>query len=122
MYIVESGHTYQLECFDGFETLFLTFVKREGEKYPGNVGTHPGTNCQDVLRVLIDRIKYLDGQIPDATNSYALKNLRYAIYYMELRAAKRHGRILPEFPIDEIELQSTCPKCGHVGCIGQCRA
>jgi hypothetical protein len=48
--VVEPGHTYQLECFDGCEALFLTFMKREGVLYPGNVGMHPGTNIQEVLR------------------------------------------------------------------------
>jgi hypothetical protein len=95
--------------------------KREGPGYPGNVGSHPGTNIQEVLRVLIDRLKYLNNQIPDNHNSLALSDLREALWFLEHRAAERHGRFLKVWPW-EIELEPTCRKCGHIGCDGTCHA
>jgi hypothetical protein len=72
------------------------------------------------LRVLIDRTKYVDRQIHDEHNDTTLYHLRRAILQLELRAAKRHKRMLPLLNLDEIELQPVCEKCGHIGCGGEC--
>src|ERR1700757_5337799 len=88
---LDPGHVYQLNDIDGSGHQFLTFVKREGAGYPGNVGHYPGTIIQDVLRCCIDRLKYVDNQISDIRNDLAIKHLRTAIYNLESRAAERHG-------------------------------
>ena len=88
-------------------------MKREGKGYPGNVGHYAGTNCQEVLRVLIDRVKYLEGQIPCRENSLIISSLRTALWHFESRAADRHNR---EFCVeaDGIELLLTDLKDGHI--------
>lgn len=51
MRVVDPGHVYDLVSLDGGQVHRLTFVKRLGERYPGNVGfPHAGTNMQEVLR------------------------------------------------------------------------
>lgn len=120
MRVIDPGHEYLLNSLDGGEPVLLTFVKREGEGYPGNIGHHPGTNLQEVLRALIERVKYLNNQIPDARNWHVLLYLREALFELEQRAAERHGRVLSYFKLDEIEFQLTCSKCGHIGCHGEC--
>jgi hypothetical protein len=127
--VVDPGHVYELEWLDGEpDTLVtvdtLTFVKREGPGYPGNVGRHSGTTIQEVLRALIDRMKYVDNQIPHLDNKRTLQSLRFAILFLEMRAAERHGRELtvnqcPEL-FDRIEDLPVCPKCLHIGCEGDC--
>lgn len=134
MKIIEPGHIYELDWLDGipplecdisewdFLTPTLVFVKREGDKYPGNTGHHPGTNIQEVVRALIDRVKYLDGQIEHPRNTFVLQHLRAVIYQLEMRAAQRHNREL-KLSADEvfnIEIVETCKKCGHIGCQGEC--
>lgn len=119
---IDEGHDYLLASFDGNWPQRLTFMKREGEGYPFNVGSHPGTNCQEVLRALIDRVKYLDRQIQCAANVSIIDHLRLALRDFELRAAHRHGRTLPLFELSEIELQPTCAGCGHIGCNGTHKA
>lgn len=133
MKVIDPGHEYRLDFLDGKGlqcTVYLsgerhvvrndtlTFVKREGEGYPGNVGHHAGTIIQEVLRVLIDRLKYVDNQIPCAETKNAMEDLRSAIIWLERRAAGRHGREVSF--TSEVELQSTCPKCLHIGCEGGC--
>ena len=102
MKVIDPGHVYQLDWLDvdpnahldastahalgGWDGTDLVFVKREGPGYPGNVGRHPGTNMQEVLRALIDRVKYLDNQIPDVRNGRILDHLRLAICWVEQRA------------------------------------
>lgn len=129
MKILEPGHQYQLDIFDKEDKNvrfgWLMFMKRIGEGYPGNTGApHSGTNCQEVLRVLIDRVKYLnDVNIPDLRNKIILSNLRAALLQFEMRAYERHGydKTYPDLWrklfVEEIETLPTCSKCGHIICL-----
>lgn len=125
MKVLDPGHDYLLDILDApsdhSRPERLTFVKREGDGYPGNVGHYAGTNIQEVLRALIDRVKYLDGQIPCSENRIVLGNLRTALVLLEVRAARRHYRSADTILLlTEPELATTCTKCGHVGCGGEC--
>lgn len=123
MKVVDPGHLYELATLDGDSPpLFLTFVKRKGEGYPGNVGSHPGTTTQEVLRALIERTEYVDNQIPDHANVALLDCLRDAIWHLEERAARRHGRPFNVVSQPGIENLPTCGKCHHIGCEGTCRS
>ena len=66
MKVLDPGHDYALNVLDGLLGEFerLTFVKRDNppEKYPGNNSAHPGTTIQEVCRVLIERLRYVNGQ------------------------------------------------------------
>lgn len=123
MKVLDPGHKYLLASYDGVEYQELTFVKREGMGYPGNVGHYAGTNIQEVLRVLIDRVNYLNTQIYSVHNEIVLGFLRGAIYELEERAARRHNRTLTfdpySDPVENIETLPTCPTCGHIECKGE---
>jgi hypothetical protein len=129
--VIDPGHTYHLRSLDlpigerGFA--MLKFVKREGPRYPGNRGHHSGTTTQEVLRALIERSEYVNGQIADPANVLVARHLRECIWLLEERAARRHGRKLPlslstinAGGVDRIETYPTCPKCNHIGCEGSC--
>lgn len=127
MRVIDPGHVYALSWLDLYDDEsmpsedLLVFVKREGKKYPGNQGHHPGTTTQEVLRALIDRTKYVNNQIPDKRNKHIIDDLREAMFHLEARAAERHNRFLPiHFKIAEIENMETCKQCGHIGCDGSC--
>ena len=117
MKTLDAGHTYLLDSIDGDIQQTLTFVKREGSGYPGNVGHYPGTIVQEVLRACIDRLKYVDNQIPNMANELCLSHLRSAIFNLENRAAQRHGKklIITRTEFNKIE---TLPvgKNGHLLC------
>lgn len=125
MRVLDPGHKYALSQLDGTGEELLTFVKREGDKFPGNVGHYTGTNLQEVLRACIDRIGYVDNQVPHNSNKIVARHLRNCIRLLEERAARRHGR-LPDwrlyegdnYPVtnDQIEYLPTCSHCGHIGC------
>lgn len=123
MRIIDPGHAYALRQLDGNAEEFLTFVKREGLGYPGNQGSHPGTNLQEVLRCLIHRLKYLDNQIHCKENWAVIARLRESIRLLEQRAADRHGRQHPRTikKRTDIENEPVCDFCGHIGCEGRCR-
>lgn len=121
MNVRDPGHDYVLASLDGDAPQRLTFVKREGPGFPGNIGSHPGTTSQEVLHALIDRGEYVNNQIPCAETEAATELMKGALLLLELRAARRHGRVPRAFAtLDEAMQGETCPRCGHVGCEG-CR-
>ena len=120
MKVLDPGHKYKLQTIDGTNQYheralnILQFVKREGPGYPGNTGSYPGTILQELWRAEIDRIKYLNNQIPCPENYDCIKHLRMCIYALEIRAAKRHDKVFILPTIVDIESIPTCPKCGHI--------
>ncbi len=126
MKVIDSGHKYLLEVYDGdgTETIAITFMKREGPGYPSNVGHYSGTNCQELLRVFIDRVKYLNKQIPCADNQRILEHTRRAFLEFERRGAMRHGDTelepLQLWDVEDVpvELIPHCRVCGHIRCFG----
>ena len=120
MTVVDTGHTYLLQVLDGeSKASILRFVKRKGDKYPGNEDSYPGTTLQEVLRACCERVRYVDNQIPCEENRGVLGHLRECIHLLEVRAAKRHGRS-SLIELDEAEFDKLCKKCNHVGCKGEC--
>ncbi len=116
MKIIDPGHTYELSRLDGHGVETLRFVKREGEKFPGNVGSYSGTNCQEVLRVLINRCEYLNDQIQCAETESIIHLLNTSLFLFEVRAARRSGRSLSLKRLDGIRVIDCCPVCGHIQC------
>lgn len=115
MKVLDSGHRYELNLLDAEGKSELVFVKREGEGYPFNIGHYGGTTCQEVLRALIDRVKYLDAQISCPENQIILHGLRSALLGFETRASRRHNLNLV-ITNEEIELLPVCEVCGHIKC------
>ena len=115
MITLDEGHWYSLESLDGNMPQQLVFVKRQGDKFPGNTSSYPGTTSQEVLRALINRTKYVETQQHSFYNLIVLDSLRHALSALETRAIEIKGI---EFPIrtDNIEDWPTCKHCGHVAC------
>jgi hypothetical protein len=121
MKILDPGHQYALASLDGSEEVVLTFVKRQGPSYPGNRGSHPGTTTQEVLRALIDRARYINGQIPCAETELSISLMETVVLLYEQRAARRHHRTLDIASVHDLDQIPTCAHCGHVACKGGCR-
>lgn len=116
MKILDAGHGYLLDSLDDGQRQELHFVKREGDNFPWNFGKYGGTNCQEVLRALIDRTEYLLKQKACTETEAALGCLKTALFLYEIRAARLHGRSLDLYSTDELRNTPTCKKCGHIGC------
>ncbi len=116
MKIIDAGHQYELDCLDGPDKQLLTFVKRMGDKFPFNTSAYSGTNCQEVLRVLIDRTEYLQKQKPCAETESIIGLLRSALLLFELRAARQHNKTLSLFSTNELISEKPCKECGHIKC------
>lgn len=93
MEIITPGHLYKLSQLDGSDSEELRFVKRTGNEL------WPGTINQEVIRALIDRVIFLDNQVPWSKNDEILYHLRMALVLHETRALERKvekGELLPE--------------------------
>ena len=120
MKVIDAGHLYELQMYSPvgeaskpFTKDYITYFKKIGENFPGNAGkAYSGVNCQEVLRVLIDRCKYLNNQKPCSETMEIISLLREALYQFEFRAARVKGALLP--PIINIEDVLPCDKCGHI--------
>lgn len=115
MNVIDHGHEYNLLILDGVMPQTLKFVKREGVKFPGNIGHHQGTTMQSVIRALIERVRYLNNQIADKRNCAVEARLHECLWLLEDRAAERHGLDF-DFRVEDIYEMPMCKHCGHVVC------
>ncbi len=118
MKVIDPGHRYELATLDSNGLPYpLQFVKRIGEKYPGNEPPAcAGTTLQEVLRALIDRATYVNGQIPCAETEAAIGLLSTALLLLEVRAKRVKGSVLEVDSLSAVVDAETCSKCGHVRC------
>lgn len=102
MKAISPGHIYDLDILDNEEPrskLIQMLTFRCSAKIHGPNRAHPGVTCQEVLRVLIDRVKYLEAEKPHEVNENIINALRIALMLFEKRALERHvidGKLNPE--------------------------
>jgi hypothetical protein len=87
MEVVDKGHVYDLNQLGG-GTQRLTFIKRSGGAVHYET-EWAGLQTQEVLRVLIDRTKYLNQILPCVETEDAIHYLRMALFMYEVRAWRR---------------------------------
>lgn len=118
MKVLDPEHSYDLDNLDvnpeiTASTQTIDFVKRIGEKYPGNTGEpHAGTTVQELCRVIVNRLQYTDAQKECEENHHCILHARMIIYYLEKRAYREHGVELDQ-DMRTIELVPTNSK-GHL--------
>lgn len=119
MKVIDRGHVYELGTLDGGVPQKLVFVKRfdpkDPSRFPGNFNAHPGTTLQNVIRALLERFRYLQGQIWCVENCVAIRMLRIVLWLLEFRASRRHGKFYAH-SITFAEVTPMCPECGHTDC------
>jgi hypothetical protein len=116
MKILDPGHEYLAEALDGGEPQKVTFVKREGPNYPGNIGAHPGILTQEHLRIDLDRALYMYAQGSCAETDIIINCLRTAIFAFEVRAARCRETAINLAHLADIDKEPTCAICGHIQC------
>ena len=91
MKIVKAGHRYMLDSVEGTEVSPLQFIDKE----PVSEGStelktvNDGTTNEEVLRVLIDRMQFLQAKMPCRENEIVLIDLHDALRLLEQRTASR---------------------------------
>jgi hypothetical protein len=98
---LDTGHLYEIANLapDGGPagTQQIRFVKRL--LVEGRTEQYPGTICQELLRVIIDRVQTLDKECPWPGNVAIVTKAREMLLLFEIRALERKlskGEIVPE--------------------------
>lgn len=120
MEVLDPGHKYKLQSYDGDEEVILTFVKRNEpqEKYPGNKDAYSGTIIQEVLRSLIDRLEHVNKQKYDWENFSVKNHLELAFLGLENRTRKQRGQPdIRRWMYGNLLEEKPCAVCGHILCL-----
>lgn len=96
MKIIRNHHRYELDNFENKEApgQVLQFIEKE----PVQEGSSElrtvsdGTTNEEVLRVLIDRLKGLGQKFPCRQNAIAITKLEEALMWLDNRTAERRAR------------------------------
>jgi hypothetical protein len=89
MKVIREGYEYQLKNLikDQHDNT-LTFVEK-----PYDIDSHiPGTTNEEVLDVLIHRMRFLNQQVPSRENSIVITKLQEAKMWLKERAMDRNIR------------------------------
>lgn len=105
MDVLDAGHVYRLldrpyDKVTAIETVQeITFVKRICPTAPHEV-QWDGLICQDLIRVLIDRVKYLQAQQPCVETEKIIAYLQQSLWLFEYRTWKKRfpGKLFPFQP------------------------
>lgn len=93
MKVIVPGHRYEAAHLDGNGVQIIQFVDR------GHGNDTEGTTCQELVRVLIDRVQFLEKELPSEFNDDILYHARMMLIYFEARALVRKvekGELNPE--------------------------
>lgn len=99
MKVITAGHRYELNHFEsyglpGLPVQTIQFI----EKVPVGDGStdlrtlNDGTTNEEVLRMLIDRMQYLQAKFPCRENALVITKLEESLMWLEKRTADRKAR------------------------------
>lgn len=113
MRVIEPGHVYAVQNIDGPGEQIIRFVRRRDASADklAEEAWEEGILCQELFRVLIHRIQYLDSEAPHPVNVEATLALRKALTGFEARAAQR---TIEKLPMPERAV--VCSECQHMLC------
>lgn len=94
MKVITTGHKYALASFEGGPGQIIQFIEKvptaEGSKDLRTV--NDGTTNEEVIKVLIDRLQYLNGKFPCRENSIVITKLEESLMWLNKRTADRQAR------------------------------
>lgn len=99
MKVITAGHKYELAHFEGAgfpdaPVQTLQFIEKapisEGSKEMLTV--NDGTTNEEVLKVLIDRLHYLNGKFPCRENAIVITKLEESLMWLNKRTSDRQAR------------------------------
>lgn len=97
MLVLTPGHFYELENFDKHHATCqrLQFIHKEPVKIGDEETLHTlydGTTNEEVLEMLIDRMKYLQAKFPCRENAIVITKLEESLMWLNKRTADRVQR------------------------------
>lgn len=97
MKVITEGHKYELMCFDppikegDIQTIqFIEKIPQEGTTQLTTVNN--GTTNEEVLKVLINRMNYLQSKFPCRENAIVITKLEESLMWLEQRTRVRQSQ------------------------------
>lgn len=95
MEVLQTGHNYRLAAGNQ-----LVFLKKEQNPATGVFElVQDGTTNEEVLDVLIDRVRTLNAKLPCRENSLAITKLEEALHWLNARTATRLAKGVESTPL-----------------------
>jgi len=104
--IERPGHRYTIKNLDGEGSQTIQFVQRQPHHNPLE-----GILIQDLLRILIDRLRVLDHEQRWPDNDASIHDLRVVLARQEARALIEHTK---RGNLPHLEYAETDPRNGHL--------
>ncbi len=99
MKTITPGHKYELDHFESFglpgcpvQTIQFIEKRPAGEGSAELVTINDGTTNEEVLRMLIDRMQYLQAKFPCRENAIVITKLEESLMWLEKRTKDRKAR------------------------------
>ena len=94
MKVLKPGHRYSLPNFENFQSSQeLQFIDKVPGDEPGSLKTlADGTTNEEVLEVLIDRMKFLQDAFPCRENAIVITKLEESLMWLNKRTQDRIKR------------------------------
>jgi hypothetical protein len=89
MKILTPGHKYELASFEGTNPQVIQFIEK---RHPEMKTINDGTTNEEVLAVLIDRLRSMGEKLPCRENSIAITKCEEALMWLNKRTAERKAR------------------------------
>jgi len=96
MKVLTPGHRYELEYFEqpAGPGQTLQFIEKQPDPHGGDemVTINNGTTNEEVIKMLIDRLKTMQGKVPSRETAIVITKLEEALMWCEKRTADRKAR------------------------------
>jgi hypothetical protein len=94
MKILTPGHKYEVVNFEHPEVPGQTiqFIQKTYAGHGPLQTEHDGTTNEELLRVLVDRLRTMGEKLPSRENSIAITKCEEALLWLEKRTADRKSR------------------------------
>ena len=95
MKVLTEGHVYHLANFEdkNKDEQTIQFINKVPTEIRGELVTvHDGTTNEEVLRMLIDRMQYLQHKFPCRENAIVITKLEESLMWLEKRTSDRKAR------------------------------
>lgn len=93
MKIITEGHRYLADCFENkAEGVLIQFIEKRVDAENELITVNDGTTNEELLRILLDRMSYLQSKFPCRENAIVITKLDEALLWLEKRTRDRVER------------------------------
>ena len=89
MKVIDPGHVYSLSSYAGENEYILNFIHKEPDEENKLVIEKDGTTNEEVLEMLLHRLKWLQNRLPSRETAIAITKIEEALLWLNRRTSLR---------------------------------